>query len=84
MMKAEKDLSKAIFLKPTFDAAYDLRGRVYQDLKKYDCALTDFGRAVTLTTDPLYLKSRADLYILMGRIEDAKHDMDLLKKLQRM
>lgn len=59
----------------TLDSLYELRGRVYLELKQYDKAIADYTKAIAISSEyaPAY-KNRGDLYQETGNITQAKQD----------
>lgn len=67
--KALEFLNKAIILKPDFAIAYTLRGHVYYELVRYEEAIADYTKAISLNPNsPDVYYSRA--YILYYELKD--------------
>jgi tetratricopeptide (TPR) repeat protein len=70
------DLAQAtIDLKPSYAWTITCRGRIYEQMGRYDDAVADYTRAIGLNPDDSSaVASRGDLYRLMGRYHDAVAD----------
>lgn len=62
---------------PGFASAYYGRGKAERSLNLFDAALLDYDRAVDLDPlNPKYLASRAWVYVLLDRIDEAQADFE--------
>ncbi|MCD4780044.1 MAG: tetratricopeptide repeat protein [Candidatus Omnitrophica bacterium] len=76
-LEALKYINKAIEIKPDSDVAFNNRGNLYQQLKKYDQALKDYDRSIVLNQNyhkPYY--NRGNTLVKMNRYEQAAHDFN--------
>jgi tetratricopeptide (TPR) repeat protein len=75
--KAIRDFGQAIRLKPDYAEAYFMRGLGYSLDHAYGKAVADFGHALQVEPrNTIYLLSRAEAYLAMGRLEKALVDYD--------
>ena len=76
------DLNKAIELNPNNLVAFERRGLVYHNLRKWDEAIADY--TVAITKDPnnvMALRKRADTYYAMNQFDKAVPDLEAALKL---
>lgn len=82
--EALNEISKVTDFDKTDDDAVRLRGDIYAKLKKYDRAISDYTRAITMS--PEYarsaLEARARAYKQMGKLELAEKDLLEARKLK--
>jgi tetratricopeptide (TPR) repeat protein len=70
-------ISEAIKRNPKREWLYQKRGNVYLDMKKFDLAIADFTKAVTIKPrDPDTYIARADAYFEQGEYNKAVDDLD--------
>ena len=77
--EAVSDFDRALAIDPDYARGYHLRGLAREVQGDDDGALEDFNRAIELA--PEYgaaYNSRANLYVKMGREEDAEGDMQMV------
>ena len=70
------DFSKAIKLNPNNAKAYNNRGNVYSNNKKYDLAIADFSKAIELNpNNPQAYYNRGVVEFYSGKKDAACKDM---------
>ena len=77
--EALSDFNRALDIDPDYARGYHLRGLAREVQGDDDGALADFSRAIKLA--PEYgaaYNSRANLYVKMGRTEEANDDMQMV------
>jgi tetratricopeptide (TPR) repeat protein len=74
---ALNDFTTAIKLDPELAFAYYNRGKVYDDLKQLDRALSDFNLAIELDENDKYILARALIYKDKGELALSLNDFDL-------
>lgn len=73
--KAMEDYRRATRLQPSFASAYEALGRVLAR-KDPEAALAELGKAIEVEPRSSVLRSRAILYLSLGRFEPALRDLD--------
>lgn len=76
--KAIEALNTALEKDPNFVEAYTFRGNVYEDMKKFDLAVADYKKAISLKPDFHYNTyfGLGNVEYKMGNYPDAKKDME--------
>jgi len=79
------DFDKAIETDPEYARAYHLRGMAYSKLGQHGKSLRNFDKAIELNPEygAAYL-SRATIHQKMGHDEQAREDMEMVRRLQEM
>lgn len=60
--------------------AFQMRGHLYSQIKKYNEAIADYSKAISIESSPRFYKERASIYKQMGNTRAAQADLAMSKK----
>lgn len=60
--------------------AFQKRGHIYSRIKKYNEAIADYSKAISIEASPRFYKERAAIYQQMGNTRAAQADLAMSKK----
>ena len=81
--KAIADQTKVIERNPDITIEYTTRATMYEAAKEYEKAIADMTLAIKRSPKPDYLRSRANIYRKMGKLELADQDESAAAKLEK-
>jgi serine/threonine-protein kinase len=74
--KALEQLMLVVKLAPEYPEGHNTLGSLFYDMERFDDAMTEFDKALSLRPTALTYSNRGDIYRLRGDYEDAKKDYE--------